>query len=130
MENEILDGFTNDYVSLGADGAIQAFEGGDAFWNLAGEKLDEIGQNWLITEFDFVEDWNTWEMHPNGEEIVYLLSGAMDLTLDKEGDLQTLELRSKGLVIIPRNTWHTAKVLEPSKMLVITFGKDTQVKPV
>lgn len=70
-------------------------------------------------------------MHPNGEEIVYLLSGAMDLTLDnKDDELQTVKLRGKGLVIIPRNTWHTAKVLEPSKMLVITFGKDTQVKPV
>lgn len=130
MENKILADFTNDYVSLGTDGEIQTFEGGDAFWSLAGEKLDEIGQNWLITEFEFDKDWNTWEMHPNGEEIVYLLSGAMDLTLEKDGNLQNIELRSKGLVIIPRNTWHTAKVLEPSKMLVITFGKDTQVKPV
>lgn len=57
-------------------------------------------------------------------------SGAMDLTLDRDNELQTFKLRGKGLVIIPRSTWHTAKVLEPSKMLVITFGKDTQVKPI
>lgn len=130
MENKILDDFTIEYVSLGAGGALQTFEGGDAFWNLSAEKFDEIGKSWLITEFEFTEDWQTWEMHPHGEEIVYLLSGAMDLTLDRDGDLQTLELRGKGLIIIPRHTWHTAKVLEPSKMLVITFGKDTQVKPV
>ena len=130
MTKKVFSDFTQNYALLGENGGIKIFEGGDAFWSLAGEKLVEIGQNWLITEFDFVEDWNTWEMHPNGEEIVYLLSGAMDLTLKKDGNLQTVELRNKGLVIIPRNTWHTAKVIEPSKMLVITFGKDTQVKPV
>ncbi|HEX8289163.1 MAG TPA: hypothetical protein VF556_14270 [Pyrinomonadaceae bacterium] len=130
MKNKVLDHFTKDFVSLGKNGEITAFEGGDDFWNLPAEKLDEIGQNWLITEFDFEQDWTTWEMHSHGEEIVYLLAGAMDLTIEKEGVRQTIELRSKGLAIIPRNTWHTAKVLKPSKMLVITFGKETQIKPV
>ena len=122
--------FTENYVSLDKDGEIETFEGGDKFWSLAAEKLDAIGENWLITEFFFDEDWKTWEMHPNGEEIVYLLSGAMDLILEKDGVSQTVELRSKGLIIIPRNTWHTAKVFEPGNMLVITLGKETQVKNV
>lgn len=130
MAIKVLADFINDYVSLGKSGEIETHAGGAEFWNLPAEKFDEIGQSWLITEFEFTEDWQTWEMHPHGEEIVYLLSGAIDLTLDRDGDLQTVELRGKGLIIIPRNTWHTAKVLEPSKMLVITFGKDTQVKPV
>ncbi len=126
----IFPDFTENYVSLGESGEIETFAGGDIFWSLAGEKLDKIGENWLITEFYFDEDWKTWEMHPNGEEIVYLLSGAMDLILEKDGVLQTIELRSKGSVIIPRNTWHTAKVFEAGNMLVITLGKETQVKEV
>lgn len=130
MTEKIFTDFTENYVSLGTNGDIETFEGGDKFWSLAGEKLDAIGENWLITEFYFDEDWKTWEMHPNGEEIVYLLSGKMDLILEKDGVLQTAELRSKGLVIIPRNTWHTAKVFEAGNMLVITLGKETQVRSI
>ena len=130
MSEKTFSDLTQNYALLKQNGAIEIFEGGESFWSLPPEKFVEIGESWLITEFDFDEDWQTWEMHPDGEEIVYLLNGAMNLTLEKDGDLQTLELRNKGLVIIPRNTWHMAKVLEPSKMLVITFGKDTQVKPV
>ncbi|HQU85061.1 MAG TPA: hypothetical protein PKY59_18110, partial [Pyrinomonadaceae bacterium] len=97
-------------------------------WSLAGEDLDEIGENWLITEFYFEEDWKSWEMHPHGEEIVYLLSGEMDLILEKDGNAQTIELRGKGSVIIPRETWHTAKVFAPCNMLIITHGKGTEIR--
>lgn len=130
MTKKILPDFTQNYASLGQNGEINIFEGGDAFWNLSAEKFDEIGQNWLITEFNFEADWETWEMHPHAEEIVYLLSGEMDLLLEKDSFSQTIELRSNGLVIIPPNTWHTAKILKPSKMLVITLGKDTQIRSV
>ena len=130
MKSKFLKSFIENYAVLDKEGSISDIEGGDSFWSQTPEELDKIGESWLITEFEFNEDWTTWEMHPNGEEIVYLLSGSMDLILDKDGQQQTIELRKKGLVIIERETWHTAKVFEPSKMFVITFGKDTQVKPV
>ena len=120
---------TENYLSLGGEGKIEAAAGGDAFWSLAGAELEKFGENWLITEFWFDEDWKSWEMHPNGEEIVYLLSGAMDLILEKDDVRQTIELRSKGLVIVPRGTWHTAKVFQMSNVLVITRGEETQIRP-
>jgi mannose-6-phosphate isomerase-like protein (cupin superfamily) len=116
------------YLSLGESGEIQSIEGGNKFWSLPFDEIAKFGENWLITEFDFDEDWKTWEMHPHGEEVVYLLSGSMDLIMEKDGVFQTVELRKKGLVIIPRRTWHTAKVFESSKMLIITHGKGTEVK--
>lgn len=120
--------FTENYAALETHGAVKTFEGGDKFWSLSGEDLDKIGENWLITEFYFEEDWKTWEMHPHGEEIVYLLSGALDLILEKDGNVQTIELRGKGSVIIPRETWHTAKVFAPCNMLIITHGKGTEIR--
>ena len=123
-----FENFTENYAALAANGDIKTFAGGDEFWMSA--DLDAIGENWLITEFHFEEDWKTWEMHPSGEEIVYMLAGEMDLILEKDENLQTIELRGKGAVVIPRNTWHTAKVFAPSNMLVITLGKDTQIRPV
>jgi hypothetical protein len=37
----------------------------------------------LVTVFEMAEDWTTWEMHPEGEELLVLLSGAMTLVLDE-----------------------------------------------
>src|SRR5688500_9917079 len=104
MNEMSLPDLTQVYLLLATNGKIAKLEGGDKFWNLSGEELDKIGENWLITEFSFEEDWKSWEMHPNGEEIVYLLSGAMDLILKKGENRQTIELREKGLIVIPRET--------------------------
>jgi mannose-6-phosphate isomerase-like protein (cupin superfamily) len=123
-----LKDLTASYLSLGEEGVVQSTEGGDKFWALPAAEIEKFGENWLITEFYFDADWKTWEKHPHGEEIVYLLSGAMDLILDKDGARRTIELRSKGLVVVPRDTWHTAKVFEPSNVLVITHGKQTEIR--
>ena len=130
MAEKIFKDFTEKYVSLAENGEIHSFTGGDEFWSLAGAELDKIGENWLITEFHFEEDWKSWEMHPNGEEIVYLLSGEMELILEKAGNIETIELRGKGTVVVPRGTWHTAKVFAPSNVLIITLGKETQIRPI
>ena len=129
MSNEIIN-LAETYLLLDPEGGIKSIEGGDRFWSLSEDELDKIAEDWLVTEFEFTENWTSWEMHPNGEEIVYLLSGAMDLILDTGDRQKTIELRGKGLVVIPRQTWHTAKVFEPSNMLVITLGKETQVRQV
>ncbi len=124
--NNIFHDLTETYISLGKTGEVKSVAGGDKFWSLSTNEIENFGENWLITEFYFDEDWKSWEMHPNGEEIVYLLSGSLDLILEKDSDQKTIELRSKGLVIVPRGTWHTAKVFEPSNVLVITLGKETR----
>jgi quercetin dioxygenase-like cupin family protein len=123
-----LKDLTADYLSLGQKGIIQSTEGGDKFWSLSAAEIESFGENWLITEFYFDADWQTWEKHPHGEEIVYLLSGAMDLILETGDFRQVIELRGKGLVVVPRDTWHTAKVFAPSNVLVITHGKETQIR--
>jgi mannose-6-phosphate isomerase-like protein (cupin superfamily) len=81
----------------------------------------------LVTAFRFSEDWADWEMHPAGEELVVLASGALDLVLeDAAGARTTLALRGRGAVLIPRGTWHWARVLEPSEMWFVTYGEGTQ----
>lgn len=127
--NNLAD-LTENYLSLGKTGEIKQIAGGDEFWSLASDELKTFGKDWLITEFYFDADWRSWEMHPNGEEIVYMLSGSMDLILEKDGERKTFELRSKGLVVVPRGTWHTGKVFAPSNVLVITRGEETKVRPV
>ena len=48
------------------------------------EDLDEFGDfrgHIMVMRFEFDEDWPTWEMHPEGDELVYLLSGSTDMVL-------------------------------------------------
>ncbi len=92
--------------------------------------MEQFGSEWLITEFDCSADWSNWEMHPHGDEFVYLLSGAVMMRLAlPEGEKQLL-LQASRAIIVPRGVWHTACVSVPSKMLFVTKGRDTQHRPV
>jgi mannose-6-phosphate isomerase-like protein (cupin superfamily) len=85
----------------------------------------------LISCFHFEKDWPTWEIHPHGDEIVILLSGEVTFILQLEGGDQQITVSEPGsCVIVPKNTWHTAKTTTQTKMLFVTPGKDTQNKPV
>jgi mannose-6-phosphate isomerase-like protein (cupin superfamily) len=114
------------YVHLGQDGTSAQLPGGDAFWSMPEKELDAIGEGWLVSEFVFTEDWPNWEMHPAGDEIVYLLDGQIRLLLDMPSGRQEIPIEGKGAAVIPKAVWHTAKVAKPSRVLHITMGKGTQ----
>ena len=117
------------YVHLAEDGAARALSAA-GFWQLPEAEADQNGQGWLISEYEFVEDWPTWEMHPEGDEFVYLLSGAVELLLDRAGMIERIHVEGSGAVVVPRGVWHTAKVCIPSRILHVTRGAGTQTRPV
>ncbi|MEW6022277.1 MAG: cupin [Pseudomonadota bacterium] len=117
------------YVHLAEDGAARALSA-EGFWQLPESEADQNGQGWLISEYEFAEDWPTWEMHPEGDEFVYLLSGAVELLLDRAGTIERIAVGGTGAVVVPRGVWHTAKVRIPSRMLHVTRGAGTQTRPV
>ena len=86
------------------------------------------GTGWLVCEFEFTEDWDTWEMHPQGDEFVYLLSGAAQLLIEHADGVRSVELDGCGAVVVPRGLWHTARVSVPCRMLHITRGANTQLR--
>lgn len=116
------------YLHLADDGCAQDVPG-ETFWQLPPAELARFDQGWLISEFAFTQDWPTWEMHPQGDEFVYLLSGAVDLLLDRGDRVETVSLDGSGAVVVPRGVWHTAKLRLPSRMLHVTRGEGTQHRP-
>jgi mannose-6-phosphate isomerase-like protein (cupin superfamily) len=118
------------YVRLGADGVAETLPGGDAFWSLAQAEQDRVGGDWLVSEYEFLANWPTWEMHPNGDEFVYLLSGSIDLLLEHEDGVRVLAIAGRGAVVVPRGVWHTARVHTPSRMLHVTLGAGTLTRAV
>ena len=116
------------YVRLADDGEALALPA-DGVCQLPASELAHHGQGWLISEYAFTEDWPSWEMHPQGDEFVYLLSGAVDLLLEQGTNVVTVALVDSGAVVVPRGVWHTAKVRAPSRMLHVTRGAGTETRP-
>lgn len=118
------------YALLAASGGIRTLPGGETFWGQPPEVLDGLGRDWLVSEFSCEADWTSWEMHPEGDEFVYLLEGDIEFLLEAEGRRSAQRLTGRGAVVVPRGAWHTARVFRPSRMLFITLGAGTQHRPV
>ena len=83
----------------------------------------------LVSCYSFDSDWETWEMHPAGDEVVCLLSGRVSFEFEGRGHVA--ELAQPGeFLIVPRGTWHTAHTRVPTTMLFVTPGEGTQHKAV
>ncbi|MBW4547665.1 MAG: hypothetical protein KME25_24970 [Symplocastrum torsivum CPER-KK1] len=119
------------YVVLEDNGDAIPVAVSDRFFEDLESKFGDFKGKRLISHFTFDKDWETWEMHPAGEELVCLLSGQVDLILAQDGVEHTVQLSTSGsYVLVPRGTWHTAKVHTPSSMLFITPGEGTQNRPI
>ncbi|MBM4254961.1 MAG: hypothetical protein FJ147_03590 [Deltaproteobacteria bacterium] len=119
------------YVHLkDGTGAVPIAVGAD-FWETI-DKRTELHSGRLVTLFHIqsTDEWTNWEVHPAGDELVCLLSGAIDLILQEEGGERIVELRSRAASIIPRSVWHRAIVHTPSEVMFITPGAGTQLRPV
>jgi len=94
------------------------------------ERFDNFRGRWLVSCFTFNKDWTTWEIHPSGDEIVYLLSGEVEFILEQAGARNSLRLSKAGsYVIVPKGTWHTAKTNVSTAMLFVTSGEGTHNRP-
>ena len=96
------------------------------FYNELDQEFDGFTNHILVSQHAFNEDWEVWEKHPLGDEIVLLLSGEADLITLHEGEetLQHLSMQGE-TILIKRGTWHTARTTQSTSMLFITAGEGT-----
>lgn len=115
------------FVVVGSDHSAVAVDVTPTIWQELDQRFDGFKGRTLVASFRFEADWPTWEIHPEGDEIVVLMSGAADLVLDVNGSHRATRLSKPGeYVIVPRATWHTAKISVPTAMLFITPGEGTE----
>lgn len=101
------------------------------FFKELDQRADGFKGHLLMSAFTFETDWETWELHPAGDEVVVLLSGEATFVLDIPNGTQQVTLTETGsYVIVPRGVWHTAKTTVPTRMLFFTAGQGTQNRPV
>jgi mannose-6-phosphate isomerase-like protein (cupin superfamily) len=119
------------FLRLRSDVSIEPLPVDSSFWpRLMSGQLGNFHHEYLVTTHAYDADWPNWEMHPNGDEVVCLLSGSVLFILDLAEGPRSLPLTESGsYVVVPRGTWHTAKSTGPCRLLFITAGEGTQHRP-
>ncbi len=62
------------------------------------------------------------EMHPDGDEVLYLISGRVGVTLEEESGETRIELEPGDACIVPRGVWHRVDLLESCQLVHLTPG--------
>lgn len=115
------------FVVVNKDLEAETVDVSDKLWAEIDERFGDFAGSSLISSFSFEDDWPSWEVHPHGDEFVCLLAGDVEMTLALADGDQTVHLDQPGsFVIVPKGTWHTAKVNAPTRMLFVTPGQDTE----
>jgi quercetin dioxygenase-like cupin family protein len=119
------------HLGLGATVVPQPDFAGMDWYQGYGERHHGDGaEGRLVSLFTFDTSWDSWEMHPAGEELVVCTAGSITLTQEApDGAVTTVTLGPGDYVINPRGVWHTADVTAPCTCLFITAGLGTEQRP-
>lgn len=111
------------HLGLGAR-VLRQPELGEASWfGTYGERTrDDGAEGRLVTIHSFSEPWDTWEMHPEGDELVVCLAGCIVFHQEIDGAVRTMTLEPRQAVVNPAGVWHTADVSAEATALFITSG--------
>ncbi|TQV85627.1 hypothetical protein FKG94_01910 [Exilibacterium tricleocarpae] len=71
----------------------------------------------------------SWEMHPDGDELLYLVSGSTKIYFDLPGGDHEVFLASESFCVVPQAVWHRFQWLMPVTLLFVTPVVGTQMKP-
>lgn len=116
------------HLGLGATAIPQPPFDGFAWYEGYGARHDHDGaEGRLVSCHTFTESWDSWEMHPAGDEAVLCLAGAITLHQEfADGSTASVTLNAHDYAINPPGCWHTADVDVPATVLFITAGMGTE----
>lgn len=120
------------HLGLGATAEVEpAFAGGMAWYEAYGARHAGDGvEGRLVSMHTFTAPWDTWEMHPEGGEVVVCVSGELTLIQEfPDGGTTKVALTPGAYAINPPGVWHTADAAAPVTALFITAGYGTQLRP-
>jgi mannose-6-phosphate isomerase-like protein (cupin superfamily) len=115
---EITDGRAHLHDVDDVRARLQATDGDDGRTILH----DEYVWQWVASTAPQHEDWPDWELHPSADEVVFVISGALDLVLDSGDGDRTVPLAAGDAELVPKGCWHRGLVREPGRLLTVTYG--------
>jgi len=107
------------FIHLRDGGDAEPIELGPSFWRESSGRLYDR----IVGAFDFDSSRDLHshmqEMHPEADEVLLLVSGAVDLVLEEAGGERTLVLEPGQAAIVPRGVWHRLAMRRPGRILFI-----------
>lgn len=118
------------HLGLGARVVVQPrFTGEMSWYESYGARTQSDGtEGRLVSMHTFSASWDSWEMHPQGEELVVCVAGSVTLHQEVDGIVTTATLGPGEAVINPPGAWHTVDVDGEATALFITAGIGTQIR--
>lgn len=119
------------HLGLGATAVVQPPFSGMDWYAGYGERHGADGaEGRLVSHYRFTEDWDSWEMHPAGDEVVLCLEGSIVVHQQRtDGTEATVTLGPGEYAINPPGCWHTADIGVAATCLFITAGLGTEHRP-
>ena len=68
------------------------------------------------------------EMHPDGDEVLYLISGKVRVTLETD-PVQELDMLPGDGLIVPKGIWHRVDIVQPCQIVYLTPGPGGEYRP-
>ena len=99
------------HLGLGATAVSEPEFTGMDWYAAYGERHASDGREArLVSMYTFGSSWGSWEMHPEGHEVVLCTTGSMTLVQEVEGEEVRTKLGPGEYAINPPGVWHTADV--------------------
>ena len=68
------------------------------------------------------------EMHSDGDEILYLISGRANVVF-LDTTLEDVEMLPGDGLVVPKGMWHRVDILEPCRIVYVTPGPNNEFRP-
>lgn len=69
------------------------------------------------------------EMHPDGDEVLYLISGRVKVVFLDSPD-EDIDVRPGDGLVVPKGMWHRVDIIEPSEIVYLTPGPNNEFRPI
>lgn len=69
------------------------------------------------------------EMHPDGDEVLYLVSGEIVVVIEDQDPPREVTLHPGEAIVVPRGVWHRVILSEPSRLVHVTPGPGGEHRP-
>jgi quercetin dioxygenase-like cupin family protein len=116
------------HLGLGATVVPQELFTGEPAWyeRYAARHIADGAEGRLVTMHTFSAPWDSWEVHPLGEELVVCVDGEMTLYQEHGSEIRRTRIGTGDAIVNPRGVWHTADVAGTATALFITAGSGTE----
>ena len=69
------------------------------------------------------------EVHPDGDELLYVVGGAVTVRLELPDGDRTVDLGAGDAVVVPKGIWHRITLRQPGRLIHVTPGPNGDHRP-